>query len=102
MLPNIIAMAPQGQQGAGSLVSTLIMFGAIFGIFYFMIIRPQQKRQKDMQNMLNSVEKGQKVVLSSGIHGKIISVEEKTFIVEIDNNTKIKVEKAAVTTVVKD
>ncbi len=103
MLANIILMAPQpGQNPTGQLISTLIMFAAIFGIFYFMIIRPQQKKAKELQNMINSVQKGDKVILSSGIHGKISAIEEKAFIVEIDTNVKIKVEKSAVIAVIKN
>lgn len=103
MLANLILMAPQqGQNPTGQLISTLIMFAAIFGIFYFMIIRPQQKKAKELQNMIDSVQKGDKVILSSGIHGKIAAVEEKTFLVEIDNNVKIKVEKSSVIAVIKN
>ena len=102
MIAQLIAMAPQQGQGqGGSMVSTLIMFGAIFAIFYFMIIRPQQKRQKEHQNLLSNVQKGDKVLLTGGIHGKIHTIEEKTFIVEIDANTKIKVEKGSITSVIK-
>ena len=48
-------MAPQGGDGGGSLISTLIMFGAIFAIFYFMIIRPQQKRAKEREKLLSNI-----------------------------------------------
>ena len=71
-LELLFAMAPQGGEGGGSgLVSTLIMFGAIFLIFYFMIIRPQQKRSKEREKMLSNLEKGDKVVTSGGLHGII-------------------------------
>ena len=66
----LIAMAPQGGEG-GSMVSTIIMFGAIFLIFYFMIIRPQQKKSKERTKLLSNLEKGDKVVTSGGIHGII-------------------------------
>ncbi len=97
----IFAMAPQGG-GGGSMVSTLIMFGAIFAIFYFMIIRPQQKRAKEREKMLGSVEKGDKVILSSGIHGTIAGIEEKTYLIQVSDNVKIKFEKSAVASVVKN
>jgi len=54
------AMAPQNGQGGGSMISTLIMFGSIFAIFYFMIIRPQQKKAKEKEQMLNALKKGDK------------------------------------------
>jgi preprotein translocase subunit YajC len=93
-------MAPQGGEGGGSgLISTLIMFGAIFLIFYFMIIRPQQKRSKDRDKMLSNLEKGDKVVTNGGIHGIISGLEEKTALLQVSDNVKLKVERSAITTV---
>jgi len=97
-LINLIAMAPQGGNGGG-LVSTLIMFGAIFLIFYFMIIRPQQKRAKEREKMLSNVEKGDKVVTSGGLHGVVAGIEEKTVLLAISDNVKVKVERSAITAV---
>jgi len=98
-LELLFAMAPQGGEGGGGLVSTLIMFGAIFLIFYFMIIRPQQKRAKEKEKMLSNLEKGDKVVTNGGIHGIVAGLEEKTALLQISENTKIKVERSAITTV---
>ena len=95
----LFAMAPQGGEGGGGLVSTLIMFGAIFLIFYFMIIRPQQKRAKEKEKMLSNLEKGDKVVTNGGIHGVIAGLEDKTALLMVSENTKIKVERSAITTV---
>lgn len=95
----LIAMAPQGGDGGGGLVSTLIMFGAIFLIFYFMIIRPQQKRSKEREKLLSNLEKGDKVVTNGGIHGIISGLEEKTALLQIGDNVKIKIERSAITTV---
>ena len=95
-------MAPQGGQGGGgSMVSTLIMFAAIFAIFYFMIIRPQQKRAKEREKLLSSVEKGDKVITNSGVHATVVGLEEKTLLIEIAPNVKIKVERSAIGSVVK-
>jgi preprotein translocase subunit YajC len=91
-------MAPGGE-GGGSLVSTLIMFGAIFLIFYFMIIRPQQKRAKERDKLLSNLEKGDKVVTNGGIHGVIAGLEEKTALLMISENVKIKIDRSAITTV---
>lgn len=95
----IFAMAPQGGEGGGGLISTLIMFGAIFLIFYFMIIRPQQKRAKERDKLLSNLEKGDKVVTNGGIHGIIAGLEEKTALLQISDNTKIKIDRSAITTV---
>ena len=95
-------MAPQGGNGGGgSLVSTLIMFGAIFAIFYFMIIRPQQKKAKEREKLLSNLEKGDKIVTSGGVHGTIVGLEEKTALIEIAQNVKIKVERSAIGSVIK-
>jgi preprotein translocase subunit YajC len=99
-LELLFAMAPQGGEGGGSgLISTLIMFGAIFLIFYFMIIRPQQKRSKEKEKMLSNLEKGDKVLTSGGIHGIIAGLEEKTALLQIGDNVKIKIERSAIANV---
>ncbi|MHB9040193.1 MAG: preprotein translocase subunit YajC [Melioribacteraceae bacterium] len=100
----LLAMAPtpDGQGGGGSMISTLIMFGAIFAIFYFMIIRPQQKRAKEQKAMLEAVQKGDKVVLTGGMHGSIAGLEDKTVLVDVGNNVKIKFERTAIAAVIKD
>ena len=98
----LIAMAPQGGEGGGgSLISTLIMFGAIFAIFYFMIIRPQQKRAKEREKLLSNIEKGDKVVTSGGVHATIVGIEDKTVLIEIAPNVKVKVERSAIGSVIK-
>ena len=97
----LLAMAPQGGDGGGSLISTLIMFGAIFAIFYFMIIRPQQKRAKEREKLLSNIEKGDKIVTSGGVHATIIGIEEKTVLIEIAPNVKIKIERSAIGSIVK-
>ena len=78
------------------------MFGAIFAIFYFMIIRPQQKRAKDAKKMLEALQKGDKVLLSGGMHGNIAGMEDKTVLVDVGNNVKIKFERSAVVSVLRD
>jgi preprotein translocase subunit YajC len=100
-LEILLAMAPQGGDGGGSLISTLIMFGAIFAIFYFMIIRPQQKRAKEREKLLSNIEKGDKIVTSGGVHATIVGIEEKTVLIEIAPNVKIKIERSAIGSVVK-
>jgi preprotein translocase subunit YajC len=95
----IIAMGQQGGEGGG-MVSTIIMFGAIFLIFYFMIIRPQQKKAKDRDKLLSNLEKGDKVITSGGIHGIIAGIDEKTILMQISDNLKVKVERSAITQVI--
>ncbi len=92
---HLISMAG-GEQGGGNMVGTLVMFGGVILIMYFMMIRPQQKRQKEHQAMLSAIKKGDKVVTSSGMHGKVVDVDEKTALVEVADNVKIRFEKVAI------
>jgi len=90
---------PPENQGGANLISTLIMFGSIILIFYFMIIRPQQKRAKEREKMLNELQKGDKVLTSGGIYGVIDSIEEKTVLIKVADNVKLKFDKQAITIV---
>lgn len=80
----------------GGLMSTLLMFAAMFAILYFVLIRPQQKQQKKHQTLLAGLKKGDEVILSSGIMGKVFAVEDRIVIIEINDKTRLKVLKQAV------
>ncbi len=98
-------MAPppgNGGGGGGGIFSTLIMFGAIIAIFYFMILRPQQKKQKLHQQMIESLKKGDKVILSGGLHGTVAGLEDKTVLVQVADNVKMKFERASVASVLRE
>jgi len=85
---------PQSAQ-AGSLLNLLpLVF--IFVIFYFLLIRPQKAKEKEHQKMLGSLNKNDDVVTSSGIHGTIVNVKDKTLILRVDENVKIEIEKNCV------
>lgn len=73
----------------------IITFGLIAVVFYFFMIRPQVKKQKDQKKYVNELKKGDKVVTTAGIHGRIIDVNETTFLVEVDNG-KIRFDKSAI------
>ena len=83
-------------QAAGSGMSSLIMFGMIFAVMYFFMIRPQIKKQKSENQYRSDLKKGDKVVTIGGIHGKITDIKEGILIVEISTGTVIKIEKSAV------
>ena len=68
----------------------------IFVIFYFFMIRHQNKKRKELQNMRESLKKGDSVVTIGGIHGKVVEVKETTIVLSVDANTKIKVDKSSV------
>lgn len=92
----------QAAAGSGSMLMSVLPFGLIILIFYFFIIRPQNKKQKETEKMLAALKKGDKIVTVGGIHGVISSTKEKTVIVKVDDNTKIEFSRAAIATVVVD
>jgi preprotein translocase subunit YajC len=73
--------------------SQILFLVAMVGAFYFFMIRPQQKRQKEHRNFIAALKEGEQVVTVGGIHGKILSVSETALILEIDKGVKIKVDK---------
>jgi preprotein translocase subunit YajC len=101
-LLGLILMAPQGggADGGQSMTSFLVMMGSIVVIFYFLIFRPQKKRQKQRDEELSKIDKGDKVILSGGMHGTISAIEEKTVLITVAENTKIRFEKSAISSVV--
>lgn len=103
-LELLIAMAPPSQGGSseGSLVSTLVMFAMIIGIFYFLILRPQQKRQKERERMLSAVKKGDKIVTAGGMHGTVAGIDDKTVLVQIADNVKVKVDRTGISSVIRE
>jgi preprotein translocase subunit YajC len=84
------------QPNANVGIIQLIPLVFIFIIFYFMLIRPQSKQQKKHQQMLNNLKRNDEVVTVGGIHGTIISVKEKTFVLRVDDNVKVEVDKTAI------
>jgi preprotein translocase subunit YajC len=97
-LPMLMA-APGAEGGSGSIVPTLVTFGLVFVIFYFLIIRPQNKKKKESEAMLKALSKGDRVVTIGGIHGTIQSIKDDTVVLKIDSSTKITMSRSAVSTV---
>jgi len=85
----------QSSQGGG-IISMLLMFGAMFAILYFVMIRPQQKQQRKHQELIASLKKGDEVILSSGIVGRVFAVEDKFLMLELADKNKMKVLRQAV------
>jgi len=78
-----------------SIVSFLPML-LIIVVFYFFMIRPQMKKAKDHKKYVEELKKGDRVITTSGMHGKIIDVHETTFIIEVEGGTKIRFDKSAI------
>ncbi|MDR0567642.1 MAG: preprotein translocase subunit YajC [Spirochaetaceae bacterium] len=101
MLPLLMGVpdgAAAGGGGASALVQ-MVPFVLIIGIFYFLIIRPQNKKQKETQRMLEALKKGDKIVTIGGVHGVIQSVKERSVIVKVDDYTKIEFSRNAISSV---
>lgn len=90
-----------GATGSGGIGSLLVPMALIFVMMYYLMIRPQAKRQKEQQRLVGSLKTGDRVVTSSGIHGLISNVKDTTVIVKVADNVKLEMDKASVTTVVK-
>jgi preprotein translocase subunit YajC len=83
----------------GSMLSTLIPFALVFVIFYFLIIRPQNKKQKDMKKMIEAVQKGDKVVTIGGMHATVDKVKDGIVVLRVDENVKMEFSKSAIASV---
>ena len=81
----------QGAPAQGGDFSFIIVMAAIFAIFYFLLIRPQQKRQKELQEMIHNLQHGDMVVTTGGIHGKIVALTDQIVTLEIADKVRIKV-----------
>jgi len=82
-------------------IVALVPYLLIFGIFYFLVIKPQKEQQKNFQKMLNDLKKNDEIVTSGGIHGTIVNIKEKTLTIRIDDNVKVEIDRAAVARVEK-
>ena len=93
-----IFLAAQASQGGGSMTSFIIMMVAIFAIMYFFMIKPQQKRQKEIQNFQNSLTEGTPVVTGGGIYGTVKKIDLATGIIEVKiaDGVVIRVDKGSV------
>lgn len=88
-----------GAGGSGQLVTTFITFGLVIAIFYFLIIRPQNKKKKETQEMLSSIGKNDRVVTIGGIRGVVQSVKDDSVVLKVDDNTKMEFSKSAISNV---
>ncbi len=97
-LLNIILFAQQTSPtgGKGMQWQSIIFIVLIIVIFYFFMIRPQSKKNKEIQKFRENLKKGDKIVTIGGIHGKILEMDGNTVIIEVEGATKLKIEKSAI------
>jgi len=89
------AQSPSGQ-GGGSMLVQLAFFAAIFAIFYFLLIRPQQKQRRDRDTMLAAVKPGDRVVMSSGLHGTIVKLSEQGVTIKVADQVRLEFDRSAI------
>lgn len=94
-LLSIILQAPAGG-GSPSALTSLLPLLLIIVVFYFFMIRPQVKKQKELKNYRSSIQKGEKIVTTGGMYGKVTDIKDQTVTVEIAENVRIKIDKNAV------
>ena len=88
-----------GGAGGGQITTMLITFGLIIMIFYFLVIRPQNRRQRETRTMLSKLAKGDKVQTSGGIRGLVTAVKEQAVTVKVDDSTKIEFANASISSI---
>ncbi|MBN1926222.1 MAG: preprotein translocase subunit YajC [Prolixibacteraceae bacterium] len=87
---------PTGEEGQGSPLGMFLPLLAILVIFWFFMIRPQAKRQKELRKFRESLKKGDKVITTGGIYGRVASINDNFVVMQVDENTKLTVDKASV------
>jgi preprotein translocase subunit YajC len=91
---SILAEQNNGSQG-------FIMIGLMVVMFYFLLIRPQQRQRKEMEKRIDSMQTGDKVVTTAGIHGLVHNIKEKTVVIKIADSTMVEFDKPAIAQVIK-
>lgn len=92
---------PAGGEGEGGFLVSMLPFILIIAVIYFLMIRPQQKKNKERNQLLTSVGKGDRIVTIGGIHGEILKAEEKTLIVKIADKVTVELDRASVASITK-
>lgn len=96
MFPALSSVIMASPEGGGNIWGTLILFGAIFAIFYFLIIRPQKKQQEEHSEMVASLKAGDDVVTLGGIIGRVVHTEDDRLVVKTAEGTRLDVERSKI------
>jgi preprotein translocase subunit YajC len=96
---NVVTLVAAAPGGSGGMMNMMLPMVLIFGIMYFMMIRPQQRKEKERRALINNLKSGTRVLFGGGIVGTITNVKDSTFMVKIAENVKIEVARGAVSRV---
>lgn len=93
LLHTLVALTPDAGngEGGGGILSLIIPFALVFGIMYFLVIRPQAKKQKEQESFLTSLKTGDQVITQGGLFGKVTGVRDNVITVEISDRVRVKV-----------
>jgi len=91
--------APQGAAGMGGMLIPMVL---VFGIFYFMMIRPQQRKEKERLRMIAELRAGQKIMFAGGLIGTVVEARESTFLVEVAPKVSVEVARGSVSRILKE
>jgi len=96
MVDFAYAMAPApGGGGPNAVMTQVLFFAAIFAIFYFLLIRPQQRQKRERETILGSVKRGDRVVTTSGLHGTVVGLNENTVTLKVADSVKLDFDRSA-------
>ena len=95
MINTILQAAPAAGAGGGSL-SLLLMLALMFLVMWLFMIRPQRQQQKKLEEMRNALKKGDKVITAGGIYGVVADVDERTVLIKVDGEVKLRVDKSSI------
>ena len=93
---TLLQAAPAAEQTQGSQWSFWIMIIALFAIMWLFMIRPQRKQQKELEKFRNELKKGDKVITAGGIYGTIAEIEDRTVLLKVDGDVKLRVDKSSI------
>jgi preprotein translocase subunit YajC len=96
MLNYIFLMAPPQGEGSANPLITLMPWVLIFGVIYFFMIRPQNKKAKEQKVFREAIGKGDRIVTIGGVHGKIVETADTTVIIEVEGQVRLKIERSAI------
>jgi preprotein translocase subunit YajC len=86
--------------GSSNIISMIWPFVLMFAVFYFLLIRPQQKKQKQRTSMLNQLKKGDKISTIGGLHGTVVELTDDTVVLRVNDTTKMTFERSAINTII--